>query len=105
MQLFQCHILAPPVGGDLGDGTHAILLYHHGESGILTFTDRDWAGGHGGGGVGEQGIEQADGLFDPLIQRLIAATVGSEQQSLHILFRDWFGETGGNPQADQFHVV
>ena len=53
LQLFQRHILATPVSGDLGAGAHPIFFHHYGDSGILPFGDGNRVGGYGSGRVGE----------------------------------------------------
>ncbi|MNG04004.1 hypothetical protein D3C84_871080 [compost metagenome] len=59
-----------------------------------------------GGGVrlGQQGVEQGDGLPDPLVEGLIASAVGEPQQGQDMLLLDGLGETRGNAQTDIGHV-
>ncbi|MNI39223.1 hypothetical protein D3C73_933990 [compost metagenome] len=103
LQLRQGQGAAAPVGGDLGAGAHLILVDQHEEPGILPL-----GYGHGrvGGGVrlGQQGVEQGDGLPDPLVEGLIASAVGEPQQGQDMLLLDGLGETRGNAQTDIGHV-
>ncbi|MNQ44798.1 hypothetical protein D3C85_585650 [compost metagenome] len=103
LQLGLGQAFAAPVRGELGGGAHGVLLDHHQHAGVVALGD-----GHGGMGagvrVGQQGVEQADGLPDPLAQRLIAPTVGRQQQGQDLGLGDGMGEAGGDAQADQRHV-
>ena len=105
LQLFEGQVLATPVGGDLGAGTHPVFLDQNKHLGIVPFGDGDGGRWNRGGRVALQHVEQGDRLFDPLRQGLVAAAVGSEQQGLHILFGDRFGESRRDAQADLIHVT
>jgi len=103
LQLRQGEGTAAPVGGDLGAGAHLILVDQDQQPGILPLGD-----GHGRvrGGIrlGQQGVEQGDGLPDPLAEGLIASAVGEPQQGQDMVLLNGIGETRGNAQTDIGHV-